>query len=262
MHDSPVDDAVELLQALGLKEYEAKCFVALSRVENATAKEVSELSEVPRTRVYDAVDALEDAGLVGRQHSNPQRFRAVPVAEAAETLREEYDARIEDLRDALDDVPDVEADGDTDTTDVWSLTGASAVANRTRGLVADADAAVVLVTTADALDAALADELAITADAGVDVTVGGVDPAARDAAADALGADAVFDADPARLAGALDADTDVDRLLLVDGTRVLYGHAGDAPHAVVGTGAGNVLVAVARSLLAGAPVEVPVTPRQ
>ena len=262
MHDSPVDDAVKLLQALGLKEYEAKCFVALSRVENATAKEVSELSEVPRTRVYDAVDALEDAGLVARQHSNPQRFRAVPVAEAAETLREEYDARIDDLREALDGVPDVEPDADTNTTDVWSLTGASAVANRTRGLVADADAVVALVTTAGALDATLADELAITANTGVDVTVGGVDRTARDTAADALGGDAVFDADAAWLASALDDGTDVDRLLLVDGTRVLYGNSGDDPHAVVGTGAENVLVAVARRLLADAPADIPVTPPQ
>ncbi len=261
MHDSPVDDAVELLQALGLKEYEAKCFVALSRVENATAKAVSELSEVPRTRVYDAVDALEDAGLVARQHSNPQRFRAVPVAEAAETLRDEYDARIGDLRDALDDVPDVQRDADADTTDVWTLTGGSAVANRTTGLVADADSAVALVATADALDADLVEELAATADAGVDVTVGGVDQRARNAAADALGDDAVFDADPTWLTGELDDGAEVDRLLLVDGTRVLYATAGDDPHAVVGTSAENVLVAVARRLLADAPVEVPVAPR-
>jgi len=262
MHDSSVDDAVELLQALGLKEYEAKCFVALSRVEDATAKAVSELSEVPRTRVYDAVDALEDAGLVARQHANPQRFRAVPVAEAAETLRDEYDARIDDLRDALDDLPDVQRDADTDTTDVWSLTGASAVANRTTGLVADAEATVVLVATADALDdAGLADELAAAVDTGVAVTVGGVDQPARNAAAAALGDDAVFAADPAWLAGPVDDDADVDRLLLVDGTRVLYGTGGDDPHAVVATGAENVLVAVARRLLADAPAEVPVTPR-
>ncbi|PSP49152.1 transcriptional regulator, partial [Halobacteriales archaeon QH_7_69_31] len=33
-----LDDAVELLQQLGLKEYEARCFVGLSRLSTATAK--------------------------------------------------------------------------------------------------------------------------------------------------------------------------------------------------------------------------------
>lgn len=96
--------ATDLLQSLGLKEYEAKCFVALSRVDSGTAKDVSELSEVPRTRVYDAVRVLETKGLVETQHSNPQRFRAVSIEEATHTLRDEYEDRVTDLEDALHDI--------------------------------------------------------------------------------------------------------------------------------------------------------------
>ncbi|MFT4923715.1 MAG: sugar-specific transcriptional regulator TrmB, partial [Haloarculaceae archaeon] len=44
------DEAIELLQELGLKEYEAKCFVALCRLPQGTAKDISEISDVPRTR--------------------------------------------------------------------------------------------------------------------------------------------------------------------------------------------------------------------
>ena len=66
--------AIELLQELGLKQYEAKSFVALSRLPSGTAKEMSEVSEVPRTRIYDAIRVLESKGLVEIQHSNPQRF--------------------------------------------------------------------------------------------------------------------------------------------------------------------------------------------
>ncbi|MFB6177506.1 MAG: helix-turn-helix domain-containing protein, partial [Halobaculum sp.] len=54
--------AVELLQQLGLKEYEAKCFVGLSRLSTGTAKQLSEITEVPRTRVYDAIRVLEAQG--------------------------------------------------------------------------------------------------------------------------------------------------------------------------------------------------------
>lgn len=59
---------------LGLTEYESRCFVSLARVSKGTAKDVSELSEVPRPRVYrggpreaergaeEAIENMEDEG--------------------------------------------------------------------------------------------------------------------------------------------------------------------------------------------------------
>ena len=262
MHDSPVDDAVELLQALGLKEYEAKCFVALSRIDAATARDVSDLSDVPRTRVYDAVDALEDAGLVARQHSNPQRFRAVPVADAAETLRDQYDARIDDLRAALDSLPDAEQDGDDAVHEVWTLSGADAVENRTERLVADAREALAVVATTDALTDDVVAELDAATARGVDVAVGYVDDPDFDDALAALDEGSVFDADADLLASPVDDAGAFDRFLLADGAAVLFGAAGDDPHAVVGTGGENALVAVARRLLDDVPADVPLVPSQ
>lgn len=95
------DEAIELLQNLGLQQYEAKAFVALTRLPRGTAKEISDVSEVPRTRVYDAVRVLESKGLVEIQHSNPQQFRAVPIDEAADTLLQAYEKRTESLQRAL-----------------------------------------------------------------------------------------------------------------------------------------------------------------
>src|SRR6056297_593921 len=89
--------AIELLQQLGLKEYEAKSFVALARRQSGTAKDISETSEVPRTRVYDAIRVLETKGLVETQHSIPQVFRAVSIDEAVDTLQAEYIERAESL---------------------------------------------------------------------------------------------------------------------------------------------------------------------
>ena len=91
--DDTLDEAVTALQELGLKEYEAQCFVGLSRLSSGTAKQLSEITDVPRTRVYDAIRLLEAQGLVEVQHSSPQRFRAVPLEEATETLRDQYEAR-------------------------------------------------------------------------------------------------------------------------------------------------------------------------
>src|SRR6056297_2612197 len=95
-------EAIDTLQQLGLNEYEAKCFVGLTRLSTGTAKQLSDITDVPRTRVYDAIRVLETAGLVEVQHSNPQQFRAVPIEEATETLRAQYDDRIDRLEAALE----------------------------------------------------------------------------------------------------------------------------------------------------------------
>ena len=66
--EDTLNKAVTALQELGLKEYEAQCFVGLSRLPSGTAKQLSEITDVPRTRVYDAIRLLEAQGLVEVQH--------------------------------------------------------------------------------------------------------------------------------------------------------------------------------------------------
>lgn len=258
MHDTSVDDAVALLESLGLKEYEARCFVALTRVDAASAKAVSDLSDVPRTRVYDAVDALEDAGLVERQHANPQQFRAVPIAEATETLRADYDARISDLEATLRDIPPANEDDDDSPAEVWSLSGETAIRNRLERLVGDAsNTVVVLAADSTVLTDGVGAELATANGRNVDLAVG-VHGDARDDHRDLLPDADTFHPDGAWAdtnVGGLDA---LDCLVLVDGDAVLASATenGDA-HAVVGRGSGNALVAVVRGIVAAdAPVDV------
>src|SRR6056297_2936151 len=140
------DTAIELLQDLGLLEYEAKAFVALTRLPQGTAKDVSEISEVPRTRVYEAVRVLESKGLVEIQHSNPQQYRAVPIDEAADTLRREFEKRTDSLRETLGEIDAAASEAETDVThEVWALSGTDAIASRTQGLVDEAEEELVFI---------------------------------------------------------------------------------------------------------------------
>jgi len=136
--DETLEDAIEVLQQLGLKEYEAKCFVGLSRLSTGTAKQLSEITDVPRTRVYDAVRLLEAQGLVEVQHSSPQRFRVVPLEEATETLRDQYEARVDRLANALEQAEPVESTDQDPIQEVWSMSGTDAIANRSNQLIKDA----------------------------------------------------------------------------------------------------------------------------
>lgn len=142
---------VDLLQGPGLKEYEARSFVALTRLPTGTAKEISEVSEVPRTRVYDAIDVLEAEGLAEVQHGSPKRFRAVGIEEAVGILRQKHDARIDDLERRLRELEPLDDAEDAQRQEVWSLTGREAIRTRTETAIAGADSEVVLLVVQEVL---------------------------------------------------------------------------------------------------------------
>lgn len=129
-------DGVEALGNLGLTEYEARCFIALNRVEQATAKEISELSDVPRSRVYDTVDKLHKRGLVDVQQSDPRRYRAVSKEQAFEKLRSSFDESVEEADAALEEVGAAETQEQKGT---WSIADAEHVEDRILALAEETD---------------------------------------------------------------------------------------------------------------------------
>jgi sugar-specific transcriptional regulator TrmB len=253
------EQAVELLQQLGLKEYESKSFVALSRLPSGTAKQISDISDVPRTRVYDAVRVLETKGLVEIQHSNPQQFRAVPVAEAAETLREEYEQRTEKLSEALEDIERAAVNGESDVThEIWGLSGGTAIENRTTKLVDEAESELVFVVGDESvLTEGLIDRLKVAKDRNVSILVGTISETLQDRIQQALPDIEVFVSELAWLQESSNVDdhTQITRLLLLDNRTILVStrsHHADADadeQAIFGRGFDNGLVTIARRLM-------------
>lgn len=255
------ENAVELLQQLGLKEYESKCFVALARRDHGTAKQISETSDVPRTRVYDAIRVLESKGLVETQHSNPQRFRAVAVDEAVDILRAEYEQRVESLRESLNDLEPSEPSEDVEVThEVWAITGEPGITTRTAKLLDSADEEIVMVIgDASVFTEQLQTLLHAAQERGVRVLVGTVTESLADEVRDALPDIEVFVSGLEWLGHSeLEGDgTEISRLVLVDREAILVSSlvddaAGDTEDetAVFGQGFDNGLVAIVRRLMA------------
>jgi sugar-specific transcriptional regulator TrmB len=250
-----LDEAIEALQQLGLKEYEARCFVGLSRLETGTAKQLSEMTEVPRTRVYDAIRVLEAQGLVEIQHSSPQQFRSVPLDEAADTLRDQYEDRVERLHDALNAVEIADTDDETPVQQVWAMAGRDAIENRTNELIEEASDEIVLVLGDESL---LTDDLvAVLNDVsnGTDLLVGAlteslqaqVQTAVPDATTFISGLEWLHGTDLA------EDDTAIGRLVLVDRSTILVSSLmpdSKEEQAIFGDGFGNGLVVIARRLMA------------
>ncbi|WP_435074717.1 TrmB family transcriptional regulator [Halorubrum sp. HHNYT27] len=250
-----LEEAIEVLQQLGLKEYEARCFVGLSRLKTGTAKKLSEMTEVPRTRVYDAIRVLEAQGLVEIQHSSPQRFRAVPLDEATETLRDQYEYRVDRLHNALDTVEIIEEDGETSVQQVWAMSGRDAIQNRTDQLIEKASEEIVLV---------LGDESLLTEDlvarlndavAEVDLLIGALTESLQNQIQKAVPDATTFISGLEWLHGenVTEDETAIGRLLLVDRSTILVSSimpGSKEEKAIFGEGFGNGLVVIARRLMA------------
>lgn len=249
------EEAIQLLQQLGLKEYEARCFVGLTRLEAGTAKTLSEITEVPRTRVYDAIRVLETQGLVEVQHTSPQQFRAVSLTEATETLRDQYEDRIERLQDTLTTIEVAETEDDASVQEVWSMTGRDAIENRTEQLIGTASEEIVLVIGDESLLTETLVDTLNSVDDDVTLLIGALTAPLQAEIRSAVPEATTFVSGLEWLHGENTGggDTAIGRLLLVDrGTILVSSIVPDSKEeqAIFGEGFGNGLVVIARRLMA------------
>lgn len=253
---STKQQAIEQLQQLGLKEYEAKGFIALARLPSGTAKEISEIADVPRTRVYDAVRVLETKGLVEIQHSSPQVFRAVSVEEAVETLLGEYRDRTEQLQGALQELETAKEEVEEETIhEVWTLAGHRAITNRTQQLTDEAERELALVIGEEAvLTDRLTKRLQAAQQRGVTVFVGTTEDSVLEQIQTQVPGASVFVSGLGWVRGDGADETRISRLLLIDKETILVSSSYDAggqrkEQAVFGRGFENGMVAIVRRLI-------------
>ena len=217
MNDEPIADpqstAVEQLREFGLTEYAARTFVALSALESGTARDVSRVSTVPRTRVYDAIDELRDRGLVDVLQSSPKQFRATSAETASRTFEHELRHRADVLRSALSELEP--ADRGTEQRGVWTVDGRRAVSERTLEFFADADEEIVYMTVEDLLTDELIDGLSEAAARGVSIKLGGVSEPVQERIRDDIPGATMFES------LWVWSDTPAGRLLMVDGRKTL-----------------------------------------
>jgi len=254
MTPDPLEDpraaAVEQLEQFGLSTYAAKTFVALASLGTATAREVSEVSEVPRTRVYDAVDELHDRGLVDVLQSSPKRFWASSAETTSRTFENELEHRTGVLRTALSELEPTERR--SEQRGVWTVDGQPAVTERVVEFFENAADDIVYMSVADLLTEDVIDALADAAERDVSIYLGGVSPDVQERIRDEIPGATTFES------LWVWSDTSAGRLLMVDGQQTLVSalvNGSDASPAdprsetaIWGAGESNSLVVVLRAI--------------
>ncbi len=79
---------VSILEDLGLGTYEINAYLALLAQGTAAANEICARSAVPSSKIYAAMERLQDCGLVQIQRTRPKLFLATPLDQAMERVLE------------------------------------------------------------------------------------------------------------------------------------------------------------------------------
>ncbi|KTG30457.1 TrmB family transcriptional regulator [Haloferax profundi] len=241
------DRTVELLTELSLTDYEARTFVGLLRLGRGSAREVSDVVEVPRSRVYDAVESLHEMGLVDIRYGTPKEF--IPVSH--ETTVRKFVVRYEDLTEELSDVLDqLSPTGrETEQIGVWTVAGSENITRRVVEFIDGADGEIILMSDEALLTDEITDALVRAEEKDKDVYVTAVDSETEDI--DSIPSDSTVVETLWTWSG-----SHVSRILLVNDEITLVSVERPASDgettevAIWGRGAKNNLVVVLRTILA------------
>lgn len=211
--ESPETTAVEQLEYFGLSTYAARTFVAVASLGTGTARDVSQVSEVPRTRVYDAIDELHDRGLVDVQQSSPKQFWAISAETASRSFENELRSRTELLQTALSELEPVERR--EEQRGVWTVDGQTAITDRVLEFFDSAEEELIYMTVEDLLTEDLIEGLAEAANRGVTIKLAGVSADVQDRIQDSIPDATTFES------LWVWSDTSAGRLMMVDGRKTL-----------------------------------------
>ena len=80
-------DIERIFESLGLSMYQARVLFSLIKHGEAKASDISELSGVPRAKVYSVLDQLVDMGFVDKKLGRPAKYKPKPPEKIVERLK-------------------------------------------------------------------------------------------------------------------------------------------------------------------------------
>lgn len=102
-------ETLDALEDIGLNMYERKIYSALISRGVSTAGELSEMTNVPRSRAYDVLESLAEKGFAILKPSKPMQYVAVPPEEALENRKDLHRDELDDKLDRIDRFKESEA---------------------------------------------------------------------------------------------------------------------------------------------------------
>ena len=91
-----MDENISVLKGIGLTMYEAQAYVTLTSLISATAVEVAEKSNIPRSKIYDVLKKLNEKNFIEIEDGRPQTYHIKSPVEVLNREKEKIDSKIDD----------------------------------------------------------------------------------------------------------------------------------------------------------------------
>jgi len=96
------------LKDFGLNSYEVKIWAALLSRGVSSAGELSDISNVPRSRAYDVLESLEKKGFIIMKIGKPIKYIAVPPEEVIDRVKKDIQLGADNKIELIDQIKDDE----------------------------------------------------------------------------------------------------------------------------------------------------------
>lgn len=124
---------LETLNEFGFSKYEAKAYLALLQKSDISAYEISKMSTVPQSKIYETVKKLTSKGLAVAKGSNPVKYSPLPIDEFLKRYKNNMEKSIDFLKDSLNDInaqPSIDY--------MWHLEEKDEILNKARKMIKNA----------------------------------------------------------------------------------------------------------------------------
>ncbi len=129
-------EMIEGFRVFGLNKYEALAYVHIAKLGVATAKEISRVTEVPYSRVYDVLESLEKKGWIYSESSKPKRYRAEKIDRVLSRKKQEFLERMEKAEQELLREVMPYFSREVKKAGVWTIRGFDAIHARVLDIIA------------------------------------------------------------------------------------------------------------------------------
>ncbi|HWG90303.1 MAG TPA: helix-turn-helix domain-containing protein [Candidatus Thermoplasmatota archaeon] len=93
------NDRVAKMQEYGLTEYEARTYLALLDLGVASARDIANLSRVPRTKIYSVLDDLHQKQLAEIIPERPKKYEGIPFDQYLKSFEREYHSKLKKIEE-------------------------------------------------------------------------------------------------------------------------------------------------------------------
>ncbi len=132
--------AIHSLEQVGFSTYESRVYLGLLKHSPITGYQLSKLSGVPRSRIYETLERLVAKGCAVALDTEPAQYSPLSAHELVAQLQEQFKGTLSKLEAELKKIatpPTAE--------NMWNLRGREAILQRVRRMIAQAEESIYLV---------------------------------------------------------------------------------------------------------------------